>query len=120
MPVDFDQWLIYELNTRGISQAELARMAGVSNTAISDAISMKHPPGFKLCAAIADALGLSPEFVFRKAGLLPPVGVVNDSEHLDDFREILRHLTPEEVEELKRIGWVKINLKRESQSRKKP
>ncbi len=67
----FSGWLIQQLNQRGWYQAELARNAEVSRTAISDVISEKHTAGFDLCLAISRALKLPPEIVFRAAGLLP-------------------------------------------------
>ncbi|GAP11783.1 predicted transcriptional regulators [Bellilinea caldifistulae] len=70
---NFSEWLLNQLNSRGWTQAELARRAGVSRTAISDVISDKHSAGFELCLAISRALNLPPETVFRAAGLLPPV-----------------------------------------------
>jgi transcriptional regulator with XRE-family HTH domain len=72
MSDSFSIWLNGELLQRGWSQAELARQANLSRTAISDVLSEKHDAGFDLCIAIARALHLPPESVFRIAGLLPP------------------------------------------------
>jgi transcriptional regulator with XRE-family HTH domain len=92
----FSKWLVEAHESRGWSQAELARRAGVSRTSISDAISCKNPAGFELCAGIAHALKLPPEIVFRAAGLLPP------DRELDEIEQELSHLyrlLPEEKQQ---------------------
>jgi len=98
MAYSFSSWLLNELTSRGWSQAELARRAGVSRTAISDVISEKHYAGFELCVAIARALNLPPETVFRAAGLLPPV--TPDTEYAEQILHLLRQLSPQEQEEI--------------------
>jgi transcriptional regulator with XRE-family HTH domain len=69
----FSAWLVKELKTRNWTQKELADHSGVSKTAISDAISGKHTPGFEVYIAIAKALRLPPDMVMRVANLLPPL-----------------------------------------------
>lgn len=68
----FSEWLSSELEKRGLSQSELARLAGVSRGAISHLINQTRKPGPEICEAIAHALKLPPETVFRVAGLLSP------------------------------------------------
>jgi len=80
MDDNFPNWLLTELENRGWSQAKLAKIAGVSRTAISDAISEKNPPGFEVCIAIAKAFKLPPEEVMRIAKLLPQISK-RTSEH---------------------------------------
>lgn len=70
--MSFQDWLISELQNRGWSQAELARRANVSRAAISNVLSSNRNPGPELCEAIALAMHIQPEEVFRQAGLLPP------------------------------------------------
>jgi len=67
----FSDWLIIQLNERGWSQAELARQAGVTRSAISAVIVGTRSAGNELCEAIAHAFKLPPETVFRAAGILP-------------------------------------------------
>ncbi len=67
----FSDWLVIQLNDKGWSQAELSRQAGVSRAAISAVIVGTRNPGNDLCEAIARALKLPPETVFRAAGILP-------------------------------------------------
>ncbi len=70
---DFMDWLNSQLNQTGWGYNELARRAGVSGSTISHIMSGRNKPGFEFCAQIARALNLSEDFVFRKAGLLPPL-----------------------------------------------
>ncbi len=95
---NFSEWLLNQLNSRGWTQAELARRAGVSRTAISDVISDKHSAGFELCLAISRALNLPPETVFRAAGLLPPVD--EDTQYQEEFFHLLSQLSPQERQEI--------------------
>ena len=69
---DFRDWLLQTLEEQGISQSELARRAGVSRAAISDIISGRRGIGKDAATSIARALKMSPEKVFRAAGILPP------------------------------------------------
>ena len=68
---DFREWLQNELNSRGWAQIELTRRGGISSGAISKLMSGERKPGPDMCNAIATALNLPPEDVFRAAGLLP-------------------------------------------------
>lgn len=67
----FIKWLEKELIERDLSQAKLARMAGFSRSAINGVLTGARNPGVDLCEGIARAFKLQPEYVFRKAGLLP-------------------------------------------------
>ena len=124
MTTEFDRWLTYEMSSRELSQSDLARKAGISQTSISNVLSQKREPGPEFCIAIAKVFGISPESAFRKAGLLPPETSLKepsesyaDPAELEAFRDILRQLDPDEIEELKRIGWLKVDLKRHRRPR---
>lgn len=99
MAISFSDYLLDELKVKDWSQADLAKKAGVSRAAISDILSGRRSPGVDLCTAIADALDLPPETVFRAAGLLPPMPTYNAAQ-----QEILNYkmaeLTPEQRDEL--------------------
>lgn len=68
---DFSEWLLTEIESRGLSYSEVARRGGLSHARISQVISGSNP-GADFCTSIARALDLPPERVFRIAGLLPP------------------------------------------------
>lgn len=72
MENDFVTWLNREMERRGWNNSELARRADVSPSTLSKAISGYNRPGLELCVGVADAFGLPPETVLRRAGLLPP------------------------------------------------
>jgi transcriptional regulator with XRE-family HTH domain len=67
----FAEWLLEEMNRLDMTQAQLAKRAGISRTAVSNLLSHTRDPGPTICRAIARALDVPPEEVFRKAGLLP-------------------------------------------------
>jgi len=67
----FAAWLRDELQQRGWDQAELARRAQLSTGLISHIITTERGVGPHSARAIARALQVSPEEVFRRADLLP-------------------------------------------------
>lgn len=69
--LSFAEWLDIELKHRAMSQAELARQAGVTRAAITNILTSNRGPGVELCQGIARAFKIPPEEVFRAAGLLP-------------------------------------------------
>ena len=69
---DFIGWLAKELDQRSWTQADLARSAGVSRAQVSRVLSGMSSPGKAFCRQIARAMHITPETVFREAGLLPP------------------------------------------------
>ena len=69
---DFSGWLKERLVRRNMTQADLARESGLTTAGISRIMSGSRGPGPDACRAIAKALDLSEEKVFRRAGLLSP------------------------------------------------
>jgi transcriptional regulator with XRE-family HTH domain len=67
---DFATWLETKLKEQGISQAELARRAGVTRGAINGILTGARGPGVELSKGIAKALKIPAEQVMRAAGLL--------------------------------------------------
>lgn len=72
METMFGDWLKAVLDEKGISQAELARRIKVQPSQISHIISGERGTSPEGYLSIARALNLSPETVYRAAGLLPP------------------------------------------------
>ena len=89
-------WLANEIKTRGWSHRELARRAGLSQTAVSTVLSSQRQPGWEFCEKVARALGETPEHVFRRAGLLPALPAPEDDATLRDLIDYARQLSPEE------------------------
>jgi transcriptional regulator with XRE-family HTH domain len=69
---NFIDWLEKQLREREWTQADLARNGSMNQSVISNLVNGKRNPGKDVCVAIARALHLPPEEVFRRAGLLPP------------------------------------------------
>lgn len=84
---DFGAWLHAQLEKRHWSGRELARQAGVSPNTIALTIKGETNPSPELCRAIAIALKVPIEEVFRHAGHLPASDpVAGEDELLFFFR----------------------------------
>ena len=66
----FSVWLEEQMREREWTQAELARKAGLTRGAINNILTQHRQPGPEAARAIAHALDLPEEEVFRQAGLL--------------------------------------------------
>lgn len=75
---NFGDWLQDELKNRNISQKDLADMSHITPAQISRIISGSRGAGEQALIAIAHALKLPSETVFRAAGLLPPISPENE------------------------------------------
>lgn len=111
--VDFKEWLKAELDVRGLTQADLARKTNLSTAAVSLVINGKRGVGEEFCQAVAKALNLPTETVYRAAGLLPPVP--DDVEYLERFKMLLHYLDPEDRDKLEKIGWIMISPARQAE-----
>ncbi|HEX2951375.1 MAG TPA: helix-turn-helix transcriptional regulator [Armatimonadota bacterium] len=80
---EFANWLQDQLTQRGWDQAELARRGNISPAQVTRIMSGERRAGPDACRAIARALQLPPEEVFRQAGLLPKTRKV--PEGVDDL-----------------------------------
>lgn len=89
----FSDWLVVTLEEKGWSQADLARQAEVSPAAISDIISGRRNVGKNTAKAIAKALKLPPEQVFREAGILPK-GKDDNDPWAEEMSHKLKLLSP--------------------------
>ncbi len=95
---NFSNWLANEMKKRGLSPADLARLSGKAPAVISRILNNERDPAPETLTAIARALRLPPETVFRAAGLLPPVPP--DTEYQEEFLYLLAQLPPEERQEI--------------------
>jgi len=95
---EFKQWIELEINKRGISIADLARAAGLSPGALGNILRGERQPGIELCHGLSKALRVSPEFVFRRAGILPPESPFEEMAHeLAHKLELLDEQSRDEV-----------------------
>jgi transcriptional regulator with XRE-family HTH domain len=98
----FASWLEEQLKEQGISQAELARRAGVTRGAINGVLQEARGPGVELSKGIAKALRLPEQQVMRAAGLLAPAPetdeeleqIIHEAEQLnkEDHAEVLAYI----------------------------
>lgn len=86
----FITWLNIELNKRNWRLSDLARAANLDTGSVSRILSGTRRPGPEVCLAIARALQLPPETIFRQAGLLPPKPEEAMAE--DQLLHLYRHL----------------------------
>lgn len=69
----FSEWLRKILQEKGWTEADLARKSGIIRQTINNYTNGRiNKPDEDVLQAIAHALRLPPEEVFREAGLLPP------------------------------------------------
>jgi transcriptional regulator with XRE-family HTH domain len=102
----FSDWLNAELIRRDMSQADLARDSGLTTAAISRFMSGSRNASAEACSAIAKALNLPPEVVFREAGLLPPEREAVNG--LAEMREVYSLLPESDRLELLEIARMKL------------
>lgn len=70
--VTFAEWLTNELTAQQMSQVDLAKKSGVTTAQISRILSGQRGAESKTIVAIAKALNIPAEIVFRDIGILPP------------------------------------------------
>lgn len=95
---NFSDWLLAQLTIKKWKQADLARASHLDSAVISNLISGKRGPGEMTCTAIADALGLPTETVFRAAGLLSPLPERRLAEEIATYK--MSELTDKQLDEV--------------------
>ena len=109
----FSEWLQAEMTQRDLSQSELARLAGVTRSAINGVLSGSRGPGHDLCSGIARAFKLPPEAVYRAAGLLPPVA--ERRAKLEELALVAGDLDDDEIEDLIDIAKMRAKKRKDKQ-----
>ena len=91
----FIDWLLDEMNSRNINISRLAKMAGISQSTVSNVLSGRQNPGTDFCLGVSKAFGIDPNIVLRQARLkqtIPDTEIsgMTDSEQLliDHYRHI--------------------------------
>jgi transcriptional regulator with XRE-family HTH domain len=69
--MDFAYWLQGEREKAGWSQSDLSRFSGL-NRAVINKVESGTKPMPETLTAIAKAFNFPPDYVFEKAGILPP------------------------------------------------
>ena len=87
-----------EIKRKGWSQARLAKAAKLDSAVISNILNEKRGVGWESARAIADALNIPAETMFRKAGLLPPVPA--KTEQSEQLLYLFNQLDPDKKQDL--------------------
>jgi len=96
----FASWLEDELAARNWKPADLAARANVAQATISNILNSNREVGYKTALAIARALNVPPDYVFREAGILPPSPGTERDPTFQEIVDIMRNLPPEERQEV--------------------
>jgi len=97
--IDFSQWLTEQMRINDLTQADLARLSGLSRQSISALVNQKVlSPDQPSLNAIASALKLPPDTVYRAAGLLPPLPERRVAEEIAQYK--LSELNDQELDEV--------------------
>jgi len=91
--IDFVEWLNKEIEQRFWRPADLAKAANLYPSTIAKVLARDRQPGPEVCLAIAKALKMPPEEVFRQANLLPPLP---ENATLKQINEAAARLTAED------------------------
>ena len=108
---DFSEWLGAQLESRHISPAELARKAGIDKGIISRILNRERRPSPESLEAIARALRLPSETVFRAAGLLPSRAKADPL--IEEGLHILQQLEGEDKEDALRYLRMRLQVAEE-------
>lgn len=113
----FSEWLQGEMTARDLSQSELARLAGVTRSAINGVVTGARGPGRDLCVGIARAFKIPPEEVFRIAGLLPPA---KSNDRVDRLIYQIEELDEEDQATIETFVGALVERKRKKNTAPKP
>lgn len=108
---DFIDWLRKEMERREWSQSELARRSKLSPAQITRLLNGERGVGEAGLTAIAHALKLPPETVFRAAGILPPQ--TPENELIQQISYIAKDLPADEQEGLLEYAKLRQKLSQE-------
>lgn len=96
----FGDWLAKEVRDRNWNLSDLARAAGLRPSTLSRVMSETSKAGPIVCRAVAKALKIPEEMVFRQAGLLSPLLAPEGDPTLPELLEVARQLPLGERREL--------------------
>lgn len=100
--LDFAEWLEEEITKRAWRPADLARASGLYQSTVWKVLNRERLAGPEVCQALARALKLPAEVVYRKAGLLPELPAPVQDEQLTtlyDYYKRLSHKAREDAVE---------------------
>ncbi len=116
---DFAKWLAAEISARGWTAAELAARCRTSNATITRILNRERNAGPEVCSAIANALKMPPEDIFRRAGLLPSLPTPVEDLNLTELRDVMKYLQPRERRQILEYAMMLYRLRREEEENNK-
>ncbi len=90
---DFSEWLEAQLKIRELKPADLTYQTKIGTGTIYNVLNRTRKPGPDVCRAIANALNLPEETIFRRAGLLTSKPGTNES--VEEVVYLFQQLSPE-------------------------
>jgi transcriptional regulator with XRE-family HTH domain len=111
---EFVEKIKKKMKDDNLGVTELARKIGVSHPRMVEVVTHGKMPSFDTCVALAKWLKQSDVSVLREAGLLPPGP--SDDINFEDWKHLLSQMTPDERDEMRQIGIMKIDRRTKDQS----
>lgn len=100
--IEFPEWLQQQMDERGWDQATLSARSRLTNGAISHVLTGSRKAGVDFCIAVARAMGIPREDVFKARGWLSekprPVVAADADPRLIEMAEAVRSLPIEQRE----------------------
>lgn len=111
----FINWANQVMSEKNITQADIARTGFVTTAAVSKLFTFQvKSVGVEMCKAIAEATGISPIEVYRKAGHLPNV-TLTEAE-AEEIAELMSEITDPD---LRQDAHEQLMLLKQKQNRRK-
>jgi transcriptional regulator with XRE-family HTH domain len=112
---NFGFWLQREREKRGLTQAKLAAKAGLNRAVINKIENGQSEPSPETLQAIADALNIPDEVVFRAAGYLRSSA---NTEYQEELLHLFSQLSQDEQDEI--IELLRFKAERQKSKPKPP
>lgn len=107
--IEFGEFMLKAIREAKITQAELARLSGISAAQVSRLFNGISEPGPDACRAFASALGIPTETVFRAAGFLP--NRPGTDEDYEELKHLFNQMSDDEQREFLAMGRLKLELR---------
>jgi transcriptional regulator with XRE-family HTH domain len=107
---DFVEWLQMEMTQRGLRQADLAKAAGLYPATIAKVLARERQAGPDVCNALAKALDIPPEVIFRRAGLLPETPATPMNKTCQEVCALVQQLDLGDQDDV--LDYIKFRLRR--------
>jgi transcriptional regulator with XRE-family HTH domain len=111
---NFREFLESEMKKRGWKQADLARASNLSTAAISNIINGRRGVGEESIIALAHALNIPRETVFRAAGFLTQREVIDQG--VEELNHLFEQLEPDDRAEIIEMIRLKINRQKKTKT----